>query len=82
MAEGIEAGVFPGVPGDEAWRPGGPTFEHCAICDFNSMCPTDRDRRWAAQRSAVEVAPVRELDAEPDPGLRGLVVPKELGSEG
>jgi hypothetical protein len=46
------------------------------------MCPTDRDRRWAAQRSAVEVAPVRELAAEPDPDLRGLVVPKELGSEG
>ncbi len=81
ISGGVEAGVFPGVPGDEAWSPQGPTFEHCAFCDFNSMCPTDRDRRWAAQRSAVEVEPVTALDAEPDPDLRDLVVPKELGGD-
>ncbi|MFZ4516528.1 MAG: PD-(D/E)XK nuclease family protein, partial [Acidimicrobiia bacterium] len=42
ITDAIARGLFPAVPG----KPSFGTFEHCAICAFSEICPTDRDRTW------------------------------------
>ncbi|MGH9007462.1 MAG: PD-(D/E)XK nuclease family protein [Acidimicrobiales bacterium] len=73
IVEGIESGVFPGDPGDEVYRYGRPVFDHCANCDFDRVCPTDRDQRWAIARTAPEVAPVMLLREPPPPRAEDLI---------
>lgn len=73
IVSGIESGAFPGVPGELDTMPGG-TFENCRFCDFDRLCPADRDRRWATLRESPLVAPVVELkEEEPPADLEGLV---------
>ena len=43
IADGIESGAFPGRPGEETTR-FGRSFHNCKYCDFDTICPTDRDR--------------------------------------
>ncbi|MGH9047923.1 MAG: RecB family exonuclease, partial [Acidimicrobiales bacterium] len=74
IAEGIEAGVFPGTPGDETFRRRRSTFENCVYCDFDAVCPTDRDLRWSVASRAPEVASVVELREPPDEQLAGMAV--------
>ncbi len=78
IASGIEAGVFPAYPGEEEYRGGRPTFANCAYCDFDRVCPTDRDRRWALAAEAPAVAPVLRLAEDPDPSLAGIVAAEPL----
>ncbi|MGE0728107.1 MAG: PD-(D/E)XK nuclease family protein [Acidimicrobiia bacterium] len=40
IAEGIEAGLFPAVPGE--WDTFRNTYEACAVCEFDALCPRDR----------------------------------------
>jgi RecB family exonuclease len=71
IARGIEAGCFPGIPGEP--RDGG--FAGCTWCDFDKVCPADRDRQWAAKRSGAELAAVADLlDVEVPEPLPGFVV--------
>jgi len=82
IVSGIESGAFPGVPGELDTMPGG-TFENCRFCDFDRLCPADRDRRWATVRKSPLVAPVVELkEEEPPAGMEGMVrgVPLADGS--
>jgi RecB family exonuclease len=39
IADGIAAGVFPAVPGDDDWRGG---FTNCQYCDFDRVCSRRR----------------------------------------
>ena len=80
IVDGIDAGAFPGVPGPETYRYRRPTFDHCTHCDFNRLCPTDRDRRWSVVREAPEVASVNALGEPTDDSLRGVarVLPVDL----
>ena len=39
IADGVEDGCFPGVPGPPAFR----TFSNCMGCDFDSICSTARE---------------------------------------
>ncbi len=55
IVDGIEAGAFPGRPGDEDTR-FGRTWDNCKYCDFDAICPTDRDRAWDRVRPAPELA--------------------------
>jgi hypothetical protein len=75
IVEGIEAGAFPAVPGAETFSPSGPTFENCRYCDFDRLCPSDRDRRWSIVREARETAPIIALSQPPGDELRDLVHP-------
>lgn len=58
--DGIDAGLFPGVPGG---RLGFPrlTFENCQWCDFDPICPTDRQREWDAVAGDPALTPVELL---------------------
>ncbi len=58
--DGIEAGLFPGVPGG---RLGWPrlTFENCSFCALDRICPTDRQREWDAVSGDSVLQPVELL---------------------
>ncbi len=56
ITDGIEAGAFPGRPGEETTR-FGHSFDNCKYCDFDAICPTDRDRAWSRVRGAPQLAP-------------------------
>jgi RecB family exonuclease len=60
LVGGIEGGSFPGNPGDADRA----SFDHCRYCDFDSICPKDRDREWQRVRFDPAVAAYSAL-AEP-----------------
>jgi hypothetical protein len=73
ITDGIDGGAFPGVPGEETYRYRRPTFENCSHCDFDRLCPTDRDRRWSVARVSPVTAPINALGEPPDDALLGMV---------
>jgi ATP-dependent helicase/nuclease subunit B len=81
IVSGIEAGAFPGVPGELDTMPGG-TFDNCRFCDFDRLCPADRDRRWSTVRSSAVVSPVVELKEDPPGDVGGLVREGVLAPDG
>ena len=50
VADGIAAGRFPARPGDHQWHLG--NFANCTWCEFDAICPGDRDVEW--QRVRIE----------------------------
>lgn len=44
VADGIAAGRFPARPGTHEWHLG--NFANCTWCEFDSICPGDRDVEW------------------------------------
>ncbi len=72
IARGVEAGAFPGAPTESQ---GDRQFDACRVCDFDVVCPVDRDRQWERKRDTAAIAPVRALmDSEPPAELEGAVV--------
>jgi ATP-dependent helicase/nuclease subunit B len=62
LADGIAGGRFPARPGGHAYHWG--NFEHCAWCDFDSICPKDRDEEWERVRDDASLVAVRRLAEE------------------
>jgi len=78
IADGVAAGVFPGVPGPRSWR----GFEACTYCDFDGICPSTREREWSRKRDEPALAPVVELrDGEVPEDVRGAVTTELLPDE-
>lgn len=48
--DGVTRGAFPLVPGAETMRPDRTTWENCAWCDYDRVCPVGRGQ--AAERKA------------------------------
>jgi ATP-dependent helicase/nuclease subunit B len=70
IAEGVESGCFPGVPGAPRLR----TFANCATCDFDSVCPTARDRQWGRKYNSPEFRSLVNLvNGDVPEGLSGAV---------
>lgn len=59
IAEGIESGIFPANPGeyDSFWG----SHQHCGHCDFDRICPRDRDDHQRATAGAPELAILKRL---------------------
>ncbi len=55
--DGIRDGLFPGVPGDAVGWPR-LTFENCMFCDFDRVCPTDRQSEWERVRVDESLTPI------------------------
>ncbi len=74
IVEGIDGGVYPGVPGE--WNSYRSTHDNCNYCDFDSVCPVARGDQASEKAHAVElrvrdrlVPPSAVLpDAVPDSG--------------
>ena len=62
ISAGIGAGVFPAHPGKEDWF----SFENCKWCDFDRICPTDRDRAWERLQHDDALESYRELSKPVD----------------
>ena len=48
ISDGIGEGLFPANPGTGA--------TNCSYCDFNSLCPTRRERHWRQKRRDPRLA--------------------------
>jgi RecB family exonuclease len=71
IAEGVEDGCFPGVPG----APTNGSFSNCTGCNFGDVCPTSRDRQWGRMYNAPELRGVVMLiNGDVPGGLGGSVV--------
>jgi len=71
IADGVQDGCFPGVPGPPAFR----TFSNCMGCDFDAICSTARDRQWGRKYNRPELHGVVTLvNGEVPDGLAGAVV--------
>lgn len=68
--DGIGHGLFPAVPGPSVSYPR-VTFENCTYCDFDRVCPTDRQREWERVRHDPDVSRIMvmrrpaEVDDQP-----------------
>lgn len=63
--DGIGLGLFPGVPGEVVGWPR-LSFENCRYCDFDRICPTDRQSEWERVRTDPALAPIEILVGSPD----------------
>ena len=54
IVAGIESGIFAAVPGE--WQSFRSTYERCAYCDFDNVCPRDRAEQAAEKQGAPELA--------------------------
>ena len=53
LADGIDGGRFPAVPGDATNYPR-PTHDHCIYCSYDAVCHAEREEIW--ERSAADPA--------------------------
>ena len=59
LVDGIGAGLFPARSGEFDWWFG--TNKHCGWCDFDAICPADREDEWDRSRSHPALADVGRL---------------------
>ena len=57
IVSGIQRGVVPAHPG----KPGNRGPENCTYCDFDRICPSNRERLWERKRSAPGMEPYTAL---------------------
>lgn len=50
---GIIGGAFPQVPGDETQRTDEFTWESCAYCEFDRICPPERRQLWERKQGTA-----------------------------
>lgn len=55
--DGIGEGLFPGVPGEVVGWPR-LSFENCKYCDFDRICPTDRQSEWERVQADDALTPI------------------------
>ncbi len=55
--DGITEGLFPAVPGSVTSWPR-VTFDNCVYCDFDHICPTDRQSEWESIQNDPTLKPV------------------------
>ena len=66
ILDGVEGGVFPAYPGDPRGdRTGRETWENCAYCAYDRVCPSAREDNWERKRNDPVAVGFRGL-AEPD----------------
>ena len=53
IIEGIDGGVFPARPGGATSIPGrGRSFESCAYCEYERVCPRSKSRLWESKKNS------------------------------
>src|SRR5205814_1738091 len=62
---GVKAGAFPQVPGEETQRIDTLTWESCAYCEFDRICPPERRQLWERKRGPMTIHPRLAEDDRP-----------------
>ena len=62
----IAEGVFPANPGPEDYF----NFENCKWCEYDRICPADRDRAWLRLQNAPALAALCRARAPPPVSMR------------
>jgi ATP-dependent helicase/nuclease subunit B len=70
IVDGIERGHFPANPGVADFF----GFSHCGYCDYQRVCPTNRDDVWEGVRLSGALADYVAL-ADPDPASEDEATP-------
>ena len=63
LVDGVERGLFPARPGEKD--------KNCKFCDFQAMCPGDREVSWNKVRDATELASYVALTEGPNGSAGG-----------
>ena len=64
IVSGIRSGVFVANPGEPSDWPRRGSYENCAFCEFDSLCPSRRDRMWENKRDNPMLSGYRDLVGE------------------
>lgn len=64
IADGIDAGLFPGRPGEPSNRPGHAGFDNCTYCDFDAVCTRERGQEWERVRDDETLIPLLTLTGD------------------
>jgi ATP-dependent helicase/nuclease subunit B len=81
IASGVAEGCFPGIPGTVVYES---RFENCRNCDFDLLCPPQRDRQWSRKLKDPKLTDVVRLTREGADArwegsvVRGFVDPDEV----
>lgn len=67
LVDAVGEGLYPARSGSHDWFLG--TNENCGYCDFNGICPADREEEWERVRAAPALADVVRLAEEGAPAL-------------
>jgi hypothetical protein len=72
IVDGVEGGCFPAYPGGRSFNAAKQreTFESCAFCEFDELCPVDRATAWDRKHQEDEFVPFLSLELE-DPDDEG-----------
>ena len=71
--------MFPSRAGEFDWMWG--TNENCSWCDYDAICPADREDEWARTRSHPALADVVQLAEQGSPAFL-VTAPVEADEEG
>ncbi len=64
IVSGVRGGLFPANPG----QPDRGSFENCRYCDFDSLCPANRDVSWRRTQSDPRLSAYTKLARLDDEG--------------
>ena len=67
LVDGIGAGLFPARSGQYDWWQG--TNVNCGWCEFDGICPADREEEWERVRSDPSLADVVRLSEDGAPAF-------------
>lgn len=67
LLDGIDTGEFPARSGPHDWFFG--TNENCGFCEFDAICPADRDDEWERVRADDALVDLVRLAEEGSPAL-------------
>lgn len=71
IADGIRAGQFPARPGEPSGQPGVAGWDNCRFCEYDAICPAERDREWERKRTAPGLWSYVELAEGADAAAEG-----------
>ncbi|WP_436795583.1 PD-(D/E)XK nuclease family protein [Actinospongicola halichondriae] len=67
LVDGVGSGRFPAHSGSDNWFTG--TNENCGYCEFNDICPADREEEWERVRADPALADLVRLAEEGSPAF-------------
>ena len=75
IVDGVARGLFPARSGPDDWWLG--TNTNCGFCEFDPICPADREDEWERVRADASLHDVVQLVEDGAPSFLVTVLPEE-----